>query len=60
MTQPLGLRHGLRHAMTQMTQDDAGTAVCVMPSSAGQGPFSRLHDADDAAFPYLGKRGGFP
>lgn len=62
MSQSLGAasspRHGLRHAMTQMTQDDAETAVCVMHEAAGQVPFSGLHDADDAASSLLGQKRG--
>src|SRR5262249_10442124 len=51
-------RHGLRHRVTQMTQDDAETAVCVMAVVAGQVPFFGLHDADDAASSLLGQKRG--
>ena len=45
-------------SMTRMTQDDAGTAVCVMPVFAGEVPFSGSSDADDAASFLLGQEEG--
>jgi hypothetical protein len=33
--------------------------LCVTAFPAGQGPFSGVGDAGDAAFPHLGKRGGW-
>lgn len=44
--------------MTQMTQDDAEPAVCVMAFVAGQGLFFGWHDADDAASSLLGQKRG--
>ena len=45
-------------SMTQMTQDDAGAAVCVMAVVAGQVPLFGPYDADDAASSLLGQKKG--